>query len=193
MVNLSKRQLTADQAEVLALGLAYCPERPLNLFDTIKDLNLFVRKLTLKQLHHKSDQCSTGNSALMQLSLSECRELRDLLFSESQDVPSSSTQDVPSSPTQLLEALMDNLASVGSDNSTPTSGAVETSTPVGLPMLAKLKRKSKIPPPINTKRPSLTYDDKRNLCPVHRAPYAEFIYFTPRSIVPIKVNEGHRY
>lgn len=85
------------QTEVLALGLGYCPDHNHDLFTTIKDINLFIRKLTLKALHHKSNQAADGTGALMQLSLVECRELGDLLLMDS--------QDVPSTPTPLLEAL----------------------------------------------------------------------------------------
>lgn len=97
MINLSQQPLSLDQTEVLALGLGFCPERNHDLFTTIKDVNLFIRKLTLKALHHKNVQASDGTGALMQLSLVECRELRDLLLMES--------QEVPSTPTLLLEAL----------------------------------------------------------------------------------------
>lgn len=48
-------------------------------------------------LHHKAAQGTAETSALMQLSLTECRELREMLLMDS--------QEVPSSPTPLLEAL----------------------------------------------------------------------------------------
>lgn len=88
VVNLSKQNLRVEQLEVLAMGLGFCPERNHNLFDTVKDVNLFVRKLMLKVLHHKNIQSPVGVGALMQLSLTECRELRDLLLMDSQEAPS---------------------------------------------------------------------------------------------------------
>lgn len=86
----------------------------------------------------------------MQLSLQECRELRDLLLSDPVDVLPTSTQDIPSSPTPLLEAfeaLMEDLIPVSVDNSTQAEGSSGTLLHLGLPRLADLKRKSKTFPP----------------------------------------------
>lgn len=132
-MNLSKHQLTTSQIEVLALGLGFCPERNHVLFDTIKDFKLFIRKLTLKAPHHKTDQSPSATSALMQLLLSEFRELRELLLSDS--------QDIPSSPTPLLAALE---AMV--ENSTSEPVPTTDPPPVVPPNLADLKCKSKTPP-----------------------------------------------
>lgn len=107
VINLSKHSLTKAQTEVLSLGLGFCPEQSHVLFNTIKDLNMFVRKLTLTILHHKTTAPPAGISTLMQLSLSECRELRELLLAESQEPPSS-----PSPPLEALEALQNTNVSV---------------------------------------------------------------------------------
>lgn len=126
--------------EVLALGLDYCPERNHDLFDTVKDVNLFVRKLTLKALHHKSTQSPAGVGTLMQLSLTECRDLRNLLLMD--------TQEVPSTPTPLLEALEAALENPMVDNLDSQSEETLPSSPcTNLLELGVLKRKSKIFPP----------------------------------------------
>lgn len=87
-----------------------------------------ISLIPLKTLKDKSVQSSAGTSALMQLSISECRELRDLLLLD--------PQDIPSSPTPLLEALeaiAANSDSEGSDTLDPSQDAAVTPTPIGLP------------------------------------------------------------
>lgn len=83
-------------------------------FETLKDLHLFVRKLNLKGIHHKTQQPDSGFNTLMQLSMTECQELRDLLNDSQTSQPGDSlpptdflsdSQNHPSSPTPLLEAL----------------------------------------------------------------------------------------
>lgn len=134
----SKHHLTVEQSEVLSLGLGFCPERPHILFDTIKDLNLFVHKLSLKTLHHKNDHSSSGTAALMHLSKVECRELRDLLLSES--------QELDSSPSPLIEAF--DALSDPSLVLTPSLAETTTREPVdSLPDISDLKCKSRAFPP----------------------------------------------
>lgn len=72
-----------DEWEVLALGLGFCPMSKHDLFTTTKYLNLFVRKLLLKGLHHKTKDSSSGVQELMKLS----------------------SWNLPSSPSPLLEAF----------------------------------------------------------------------------------------
>lgn len=82
VVNLSTQQLTRSETEVLALGLDFCPETNLDIFKTIFDLNLFVRKLSLRALHHRNEPTNTGVNSVMQLTMKECRELRNLLLED---------------------------------------------------------------------------------------------------------------
>lgn len=100
VVNLSTHPLTSHEIQILSLGLGYCPEANFDIFETIKDINLFTRKLTLKLLHHKTDQPDTGFNALMQLTQRECKELRELLLEEELFAFTR-----PSSPSPLLEIL----------------------------------------------------------------------------------------
>lgn len=67
VVHLSSQKLTPDEVDVLSLGLGFCPDSNYNLFDTVKDINLFIHKLNLKALHHNFNQSTSGTSALMQL------------------------------------------------------------------------------------------------------------------------------
>lgn len=84
--------------------------------------NLFVRKLNLKVLHYKPVSTATGTAVLTQLSLAECRELRELLRTES--------DEITSSPFPLIEAMeaLDSLQQVS-----------ETDNPVQDPLLPRLK------------------------------------------------------
>lgn len=112
------------------------------MFDTIKDLNLFVRKLSLKAIHHKQEPNQSGTNYLMQLSLTECRELRDLLLEDMDDSQMSSTP--PSSPTPLLEAAEAalNTPQIGPKN--PTDSLV--------PNTLDLRAKSKVFPSSSTSK-----------------------------------------
>ncbi|KAM4039836.1 uncharacterized protein ACNLHF_017809 [Anomaloglossus baeobatrachus] len=53
VINLSQIKLSDDQVEVLKLGLTFVPNCNFDLFTVAKDLNLFLRKLTLHKLHFK--------------------------------------------------------------------------------------------------------------------------------------------
>lgn len=53
VINLSSHKLTTTEQEVLSLGLSFCPNRSLDSFETIKDINLFARKLLLNSLYTK--------------------------------------------------------------------------------------------------------------------------------------------
>lgn len=75
----------------MSLGLGFCPDSDLDVFESTKDVTLFVRKLILRVLHHKTDSNPPCTSALMNLTLTECRELKSLLLSDSQTCPSSLT------------------------------------------------------------------------------------------------------
>lgn len=132
--------MTQAQIEVLALGLGFCPDQDHNLFTTIKDVNLFVRKLTLKTLHHKNTPTTDGTAALMRLSLSECRQLREFFLLDS--------QEAPSTPTPLLEA-MENIsdASPNEEDTSPALDENTSSNQIDLPKLSDLKPKSKTYPP----------------------------------------------
>ncbi|XP_077131129.1 uncharacterized protein LOC143785876 [Ranitomeya variabilis] len=56
VINLSDKQLTEPQVEVLSLGLTFSPSSSFDSFLAVKDLNLFARKLVLKKLHSRSDK-----------------------------------------------------------------------------------------------------------------------------------------
>lgn len=49
VLNLSKRELTISETTLLAKGLNFLPIRHFNLFETVLDVNKFVRKLTLRK------------------------------------------------------------------------------------------------------------------------------------------------
>ncbi|KAM5191587.1 WD repeat-containing protein 64 [Mantella aurantiaca] len=48
------------EMDVLRLGLSFCPEQDIDVFETIKDINLFARKLILKVMYDSSS--SSGQS-----------------------------------------------------------------------------------------------------------------------------------
>lgn len=80
------------------MGLGFCPDQNMDVLEPIKDINLFVRKLTLKVLHHKEQNLYKGLDTLMSLKESECRELLELLTSDLEEFESLS-----SSPSDLLQ------------------------------------------------------------------------------------------
>lgn len=51
VINLSSYKLSLVETQVLARGLSFCPNQNLDKFEVIKDLQLFARKLILKQLY----------------------------------------------------------------------------------------------------------------------------------------------
>lgn len=119
-----------EETEVLSLGLGFCPDQGLDLFETIKDINLFARKLTLKILHYKETNPNKGIKTLMNLKKSECRELFELLTSDSEvsDSP-------PNSPTHLLDCELDLIDEIDFESILDLE---ESSTPD----LSKFKKKS---------------------------------------------------
>lgn len=128
VINLSSQVLTPEELEVLSLGLGFCPDSSYDIFKTIKDLNLFVHKLNLKILHHKPESSTAGSAALMQLSIAECRELRELLLTDA--------DEFTSSPSPLIEAMeaLDSLELTSETNVQPLEPL--------LPFLKDLKIKS---------------------------------------------------
>lgn len=50
---LSSYTLSSLQVQVLARGLSFCPNQDIDQFEVIKDLQLFTRKLILKQMYTK--------------------------------------------------------------------------------------------------------------------------------------------
>lgn len=123
--------------EVLSLGLGFCTTSNYNLFDTIKDLNLFTRKLILKCLHHKNHDSSAGLQELMKLSQTDCQALRELLLEES--------TDMPSTPTPLLEALESISPAPETPEITSTDSFEQSEYPTQL--LQNIKIKSRVFPP----------------------------------------------
>ncbi|MEE6510680.1 hypothetical protein FKM82_030755 [Ascaphus truei] len=45
VVNLSKKILDIHNLQVLTKGLSFCPTTKMDIFETIKDINLFSRRL----------------------------------------------------------------------------------------------------------------------------------------------------
>lgn len=115
----------------------------------IKDLNLFVRKLSLKTIHHKHDSNKTGLNSLMQLSVAECPDLRDLLLDETNT--SSLTATLPSSPTPLLEAAERFLSPSGQGMDFLPSPVQEVTDPL-LPTITDLRAKSHVFPVSSTNK-----------------------------------------
>lgn len=85
VINLSSQNLSPTEIEVLSLGLGFSPDCNINKFDVVKDLNLFVRKLCLKVLHHKKASQGDRSDPLVFLSKSEYRELKELLLKSDTD------------------------------------------------------------------------------------------------------------
>lgn len=53
VVNLSSCTLNKAKTSILARGLSFCPDQDLDRFEVTKDIQLFARKLILKQLYSK--------------------------------------------------------------------------------------------------------------------------------------------
>lgn len=54
VVNLSSHQLSDKEILVLQKGLLFCPDQNLDIFECVKDVNLFARKLLMKVMLDKS-------------------------------------------------------------------------------------------------------------------------------------------
>lgn len=54
MVNLSKYQLNDTKIDILLRGLSFCSNQDIDKFEAIKDIQLFARKIILKQLYCKT-------------------------------------------------------------------------------------------------------------------------------------------
>lgn len=52
VLNLSKKTLSTEDITLLSMGLNFSPKRHFNLFDTILDVNKFVRAMTLRKHYH---------------------------------------------------------------------------------------------------------------------------------------------
>lgn len=98
MINLSSQVLTPEETHVLSLGLGFCPDSNLDLLETIKDLNVFVKKLNLKALHHKSQGPTSTVNTLTWLTLSECRDLKNLLLT-------TESHELTDSPSPIIQAF----------------------------------------------------------------------------------------
>lgn len=59
IINLSDKELTTAQTEVLSLGLSFSPVSHFDFFTAVKDLHLFVCKLIFKNFFHLRN--SQGN------------------------------------------------------------------------------------------------------------------------------------
>lgn len=71
IVNLSSYTLSSEEAQVLHKGLGFCPNENVDKFEFVKDLQLFARKLILKNRYQKpgeqADLTPRENRALDQL------------------------------------------------------------------------------------------------------------------------------
>lgn len=106
MVNLSSCVLSHDEKTVLLKGLSFCPDRGLDIFECVKDLNLFSRKLTLKVLLDKSKTNKPNYAKLFKgYTVADFRALQGLilLMQESKEI---SSLDV-SILNQDISSLMD--------------------------------------------------------------------------------------
>lgn len=54
IINLSSYNLSVEERLLLSKGLSFCPNSNLDTFESIKDLNLFARKLLLKSMYSKN-------------------------------------------------------------------------------------------------------------------------------------------
>lgn len=61
ILNLSSKILTFAHKDVLSLGLSFVPNRDLNLFTALKNINTFNRRLTIKR-HFWNDEGLTTDS-----------------------------------------------------------------------------------------------------------------------------------
>lgn len=50
VLNLSNRTLTISEASLLSKGMSFNPQRHFNLFETILDINKFVKNVTIKSI-----------------------------------------------------------------------------------------------------------------------------------------------
>lgn len=51
-------RLTPEEEQVLHLGLGFCPSEPIDIYETIKDLYLFARKLTFNYMSDPDRKCA---------------------------------------------------------------------------------------------------------------------------------------
>lgn len=77
-MNLSSVDLTADQVQVLKLGLTFCPSTDLDRFQLIKDIHLFARRLLFKVIYDKTPSLESSTSTSGEPSEAELRALADL-------------------------------------------------------------------------------------------------------------------
>lgn len=81
VVNLSSHPLIQHELEVLKRGLSFCPDKDMDVFDVIKDVNLFARKLLLKVLVNKPKTSQPNYAEMFQgYTLADFRALKDLIL-----------------------------------------------------------------------------------------------------------------
>lgn len=68
--------LSSEETSVLSKGLSLCPEADIDKFKSIKDLQLFARKLLLKSMYNK-DTISTEEKVKNEKALDELIDLLD--------------------------------------------------------------------------------------------------------------------
>lgn len=61
VINLSSAILTDIHQQVLSIGFSFVPNHDFDLFSTLKDINKFVRGLTIKK-HFWSEVSNSGNA-----------------------------------------------------------------------------------------------------------------------------------
>lgn len=90
VVNLSSHRLTKHEVEVLRRGLSFCPDEGIDVFDIVKDVNLFARKLILKVLLDKSSSKPNYLELFKGYTVADFRALKDLilLMQESEELGS---------------------------------------------------------------------------------------------------------
>lgn len=75
IINLSSRELTEGERQVLMLGLSFCPNHNMDRFETIKDIHLFARNLLFRSMYAKRPITREVDSGLTAV---EFRAIRDL-------------------------------------------------------------------------------------------------------------------
>lgn len=88
-MNLSSHHLIPFEVEVLQKGLSFCPDKGMDVFDVIKDVHLFSRKLLLKVLVDKSKTTKPNYAELFKgYTVADFRALKDviLLMQESENL-----------------------------------------------------------------------------------------------------------
>lgn len=53
IINLSSHTLSLEETQILQRGLGFCPNENIDKFEFTKDLQLFARRLLLKNMYNK--------------------------------------------------------------------------------------------------------------------------------------------